>query len=338
LASQKILHEPLVRSEVKVVTLMRGFAATSVFLFHLVCLSNGYIANQVLNHIFYYGQFGVQFFFVISGFVIPYSMINSGYRTRDFFVFLKKRIIRIEPPYLLVLLLTIVFLWARARSGMARGDLSVPGWKQILLHIGYLIPFTNYRWLSIVFWTLAIEFQFYLSFSLLFDFILKNSILRWLITGLFIGSFFLTLGDAGTFFHWAPVFLLGIYLAFEKKRIIRKKEFWLVVAAMALLIFWKLGWVVGVFSGSAFLCIYLDPQVKSSLLKFLGRISYSLYLLHPLVAFAVINLGIRFTRNFPEKIFFVSAAAGLTILVSFGLYYYVERPCQKLAVSIKYKA
>src|SRR5450432_3125149 len=123
--------------------MLRGLASLFVFLFHLINLSNGYIGNEWMRSVAFYGKFGVQFFFVISGFVITYSMIISGFRTKDYFKFLQKRIVRIEPPYLLVLLLTVIFLWIRVRSGFGQGDLSVPGWKQILLHIGYLIPFSS---------------------------------------------------------------------------------------------------------------------------------------------------------------------------------------------------
>jgi len=179
------------KGKVDLITKLRGVAALSVFLFHLICLSNGYISNKLLNTVFFYGKYGVQFFFVISGFVITYSLIGGNYVISDFFIFLKKRVIRIEPPYLITLMLTVAFLYIRARSGIANGAVEVPGWRQILLHIGYLVSFSNYQWLSIVFWTLAIEFQFYLSFSLLFTWFVKNQYARWVISLLFILLYFL---------------------------------------------------------------------------------------------------------------------------------------------------
>ncbi len=162
--------------------MLRGLASTMVFGFHLFNLSNGYLGTESLWRLTYYGKFGVQFFFVISGFVITYSMLNAHYKLKDFPRFLMKRIIRIEPPYLIVLALTVIFLWIRVKSGLGRGELYIPSWDQVLLHLGYLIPFSNYTWLSIVFWTLAIEFQFYLLFSLLFTPFVSNRIFRWLAT------------------------------------------------------------------------------------------------------------------------------------------------------------
>src|ERR1700753_2190264 len=153
---------------VSIVTKLRGFAALSVFLFHLVCVTHNYVASGWVFQVFSYGKYGVQFFFVISGFVITYSMVKGNYHIKDFLTFLKKRVIRIEPPYLVVLLLTVLFLIVRNKTGMGVAKADLPSIPQVLLHIGYLIPFSNYGWLSIVFWTLAIEFQFYLLFSLLF--------------------------------------------------------------------------------------------------------------------------------------------------------------------------
>ena len=116
--------------------MLRGLASTMVFGFHLFNLSNGYLGTDLLWRLTYYGKFGVQFFFVISGFVITYSMLNAQYKLKDFPRFLMKRIIRIEPPYLIVLALTVVFLWIRVKTGLGRGELYIPTWDQVLLAPG----------------------------------------------------------------------------------------------------------------------------------------------------------------------------------------------------------
>jgi peptidoglycan/LPS O-acetylase OafA/YrhL len=321
--------------EITIVSDLRGFAALSVFLFHVVCVSNGYVSNKILYNIFYYGKYGVQFFFVISGFVITYSMLQGNYKLSNFFTFLKKRIIRIEPPYLVIVLLTVIFLIIRNKSGLANGNSEMPDLLQILLHIGYLIPFSSYEWISIVFWTLAIEFQFYLIFSLLFPIYVSNKWLRWGIQFLFIILFSTSFSES-FFFHWAPVFLLGINLALFKFKVIKLFELIISYIVLSFMVFYGLGWEVLVFSNIPFFLIFWQPQLKKGIWDFFGRISYSLYLSHTLIAFAILNIGIRFTTHTYQKFIFVSLAIITTIIFSYFLYFFVEKPFKRIASSIKY--
>ena len=58
-----------------------------------------------------YGWLGVEVFFVISGFIIPYSMLHAGYEFLwHFGRHLVKRIIWLEPPYLASIAVVLV-LW-----------------------------------------------------------------------------------------------------------------------------------------------------------------------------------------------------------------------------------
>lgn len=323
--------------KVTVVDKLRGIASLIVFLFHLICLSSGYIPEGWLTDIFYYGKFGVHFFFVISGFVITYSMIQAGYGLKDFFTFLKKRLIRIEPPYLVMVVLIAGFLLFRAWSGLgaANKDL-MPSWPQFFLHAGYLIPFSSYSWLSIVFWTLAIEFQFYLIFSLFLP-LLKKSVYGRVVflLALFAGSFWM--GRDDNFLYWSPVFIAGIYLALLRFKIVNGLETAITLVAAFAFIMYKMGGEILVFTMIPSVIIYFNRDFKSRILDFFGKISYSLYLCHTLIAFTIINLAIRYTSAAWQKPFFVAVAFGATILFSYGLYYVVERPFKRIASAIKYK-
>lgn len=322
------------QGQVEIVTILRGLAATSVFLFHLVCVTKGYIPGDGVHAFFRYGQFGVQFFFVISGFVIPYSMIRAHYRTPDFFRFLLKRVVRIEPPYLLILVLTVGFLWVRSRT--VSDDPFPVTWQQVAFHVGYLIPFSRYDWLSIVFWTLAIEFQFYLFFSLAFPLFTGRRAWRWLISALLISIYWIHPLNT-QFLYWSPIFLMGIYLALGKMRKISPAELFTALGILAVVAFFKFGLVVDLFALTSVTAIYFEPVIRSRILDFLGNISYSLYLSHTLIAFAVINVGIRYTRTPYQRVFFVTLAITATLVFSYLLYRCVERPAKKWASAIKYK-
>ena len=71
---------------------LRGVAALIVVAFHLFETYSGGQAFQILNH----GYLAVDFFFVLSGFVIGYAYDDRWNRMtiRDFF---KRRLIRLHP-------------------------------------------------------------------------------------------------------------------------------------------------------------------------------------------------------------------------------------------------
>src|SRR5262245_16881681 len=82
---------------------LRGLASLAVCWFHLTHFHynvpdrHGY---ALLRKTGAYGWLGVEVFFVISGFVIPSSLYRARYRIRDFFTYLARRIVRLDPPYL----------------------------------------------------------------------------------------------------------------------------------------------------------------------------------------------------------------------------------------------
>ena len=61
--------------EISVINTLRGIAALVVCLYHFVCTTTDYIESQIILDIFSFGKKGVQIFFIISGIVIPLSML-----------------------------------------------------------------------------------------------------------------------------------------------------------------------------------------------------------------------------------------------------------------------
>src|SRR5699024_4514892 len=152
----------------------------------------------------------------ISGIVIPLSMIKDNYTINKFPQFFGKRITRIEPPYLISLILVVLYTHIRNYiPGVNPVDLR-PDVSDIFLHIGYLVPFVKgSEWLLPVYWTLAIEFQYYLLMSLIFPLIYKNMYSRTICFFiLLVGAYFFN--NMGFIFVWLPLFIMGIYTALYK--------------------------------------------------------------------------------------------------------------------------
>src|SRR5689334_14543570 len=79
---------------------LRGIASLAVCWFHLTNGNPSFLTGGPLKSSGTYGWLGVEMFFVISGFVIPYSLHKAGYDLKSFGTFVAKRIIRLDPPYL----------------------------------------------------------------------------------------------------------------------------------------------------------------------------------------------------------------------------------------------
>ena len=198
-------------SHIIVINSLRGIAAMAVVLYHFICKTVDYVQNETVLSIFHYGHKGVQLFFIISGIVIPLSLINSGYTLKKFGTFIKKRFIRIEPPYLVAVAIGIFYLIIRNYiPGTVENDLT-PSFIEIILHLGYLIPFfDNVDWVNPVFWTLAVEFQYYLVLALLFPLAISSKIgLRITFYLLIAGATFLPIGMS-FFPYWGAYFMVGI--------------------------------------------------------------------------------------------------------------------------------
>jgi peptidoglycan/LPS O-acetylase OafA/YrhL len=160
---------------------LRGIASMGVCLCHLTASA---LLNGNLKNFFGHGNQGVPMFFVISGFIIPFTLWKSQYQIGDYGRYLLKRITRLDPPYLVAIILIIPLGYLSAAAPGYKGPpfhVTIP---QILLHLGYLNVFFGLPWINGVFWTLAIEFQYYLLMWLAFFFIVSpNLFVRF---GLFI--------------------------------------------------------------------------------------------------------------------------------------------------------
>jgi exopolysaccharide production protein ExoZ len=147
------------RQNVESIQYLRGVAAMMVVFHH---------AAQALGPIRYgswveFGQFGVDVFFVISGFIIYLSVVQSQEGARAFLV---KRIIRVVPLYwLFTLLLAAAVL--TVPSLFKSTQLTVEGLVRSLLFIpGYNPVFPDRIWpLLVPGWSLNFEMFFYVLMS-----------------------------------------------------------------------------------------------------------------------------------------------------------------------------
>lgn len=137
------------------IQILRGLAAVWVVLYHSLGLaSRPEGANRFLTGLGQYGYFGVDIFFVLSGFVIYYSVHLKNITAREFF---RRRAERIVPPYFV--LTTILFLAMLLLPSMFHS--LKPSLDHFLRSVLYL-SFTGYQFpVLYIGWTLEYEMLFY---------------------------------------------------------------------------------------------------------------------------------------------------------------------------------
>lgn len=86
------------------VQVFRGAAALMVLLFHATAVSKFYFGYELAGGLFLFGYSGVDFFFVLSGFIIFLTHHGEAGRAERLRPYLKKRLVRIYPLYWMVAL------------------------------------------------------------------------------------------------------------------------------------------------------------------------------------------------------------------------------------------
>jgi peptidoglycan/LPS O-acetylase OafA/YrhL len=324
------------QKDIDIIEYLRVFASLAVMWFHFTNGNAAFLLPGALEQSGAYGWLGVEIFFVISGFIIPYSMWRSHFKLKTHWLtFFKKRVARLYPAYLLAIAL-IVFLWYLSTL--------TPGFKgeapqifaaDLISHLLFLNSLLGKEWLNPAFWTLAIEVQYYLLIVLIYASVSAPKILIRLIPYfLLCCAAFAFRGNAAIFFHWSPLYCMGI-LTFQRFVLnIGLLEYVLILGLLYALTWLKLGWLIAVVGIVTALVITFAKIPKSSFITYLASISYSLYLIHSPIGGRVINLSLRLADNLLVKIFALALASALSILTATLIYQFVEKPAQKWSQKI----
>lgn len=340
---------------VKVLDGLRGYASLMVLLAHFPQVENSRIAKFVYHLVSYskMGYLGVDFFFVLSGFLITRIIINDK-KAEKFSLkkFYNRRILRIFPVYYLtIIIIGLISTWDKI-------------FFTTTFTYNYSYPFENIRYPFEHFWSLCVEEQFYVLFPIvLYFFSLHNSqnIIQYYIPLFCVFAAFTTYGVLENSIADKMVFSssycrilslsFGGVLAFKENQI-RKKDFIrkkYIIILVIMCILYILGIesdqfndylpspIIRLIAFSVFstlfilLVINLEGQTLSfknifsnSIIRFVGAISYGLYMYHyPVIYF--------FGETYKDYIGIVSVKDAILILIlsfSFAIssYFLIEKP------------
>tara|TARA_B100001109_G_scaffold164748_1_gene134193 strand:+ start:14587 stop:15642 length:1056 start_codon:yes stop_codon:yes gene_type:complete len=322
---------------------LRALAAFMVVVHHTLEMAMGAVSEVAPHWLILVGAAGVDIFFVISGFIMMYTSFKS-INSPTPLSFLKHRIIRIYPLYLLCL---VVMLTVMAMGFLAN---HTPDVANIISSI-FLFP--DQDRIIFVAWTLEYEIYFYLVFSI--TLLLKKPLASVLATGIIlIFAFMLSVSldgnDMGWFFE-NPVlfeFVLGMVLAYLYLKCglngfhyaIMLAAFAVIIASPFFVVFSSTiglnGWDRFLWWGlpSFFICGgmlrgVVNARPLHKILMLLGDSSYSLYLTHIFwMAFYGLLFKVTDIGSY-NQVPFVIAILFACYITSFFSYQLFEKPVLK---------
>lgn len=342
------------RPELRALTSVRGIAAWWVVLFHLR-LSMDWLPRPVLE-VAARGYLAVDFFFLLSGFVIWWSSVDrirqGGLAAVP--AFLQRRVARIWPLHLALLGFAValaLLLWATGRPDPGLFPLDQLPWNILLIQNWGLSD--ELVW-NVPAWSISCELAAYLAFPLLALAIdwrrVPTPVLLAVIAALFV-LLHLLYASLGAWQLGHEITRIGVWrclIEFAAGSAVA--ALWLrwraqplvpgFIAAVAMLAAFTL-WAAGVpetlavpFAFAAGLlalalsCGAARHPLEGRALHYLGEISYATYLCHFLLWFAFKLAFVRDALSVPA--WQVALFAALTLAASALLYHGVERPAQRL--------
>ena len=351
---KQIVNSPPSSGETNIAALdgLRGFAALIVIVSHFsneTGLWNGLLGRGA-------GQTGVMLFFILSGFLMAYLHINQPFTAANVKQYALRRIARVYPLFILAALLPPVLLATHFPGGIAMNTITT--FPQYLRQIALIDRG------ALVFWTIRIEFLFYLVFIGIW--LVHRTLDRlWATAGLLLAAIaFLRIHNYNfqiEFFVHVHYFLFGVLSALMLRHTGKFRNpllaatSLLLLAAMPLtypmvwvaflhhapiaqndilLVSWRSD-VVATLLIALFNFALRDGRWLSALLssrpsRWLGKVSYSVYLLHYFVISALLS-WIPKTANIAMRF---SICLLLILVVAELSNRFVERPLQRLILSL----
>lgn len=347
------------KADNKYVSYLDGFRGYAIL---LVVISHLYLAPMDVAFL------GVTLFFFVSGLLITKLMIAEynkigTVKLGEFYI---RRLLRLYPALVVMLLLSILVLlinnyqviWTDIMAGLFYFT------NYYLVYFHPPVPDPNYLLVSKILWSLSVEEHFYLLFPLLFVIFYsnKNNKLMYILATLLVVflvvrvfTFFSVEGSTERFqqtyypthtradsilYGCVSALLLYKYNAKWYLKLLESQLLSLIAFAVlvATVVFNNLFFQTTIkytLQGMAFAIIIpsfavlhtkglVHSLVDNKVMVFIGKLCYSLYLFH-WVALKIGNLYLV-----PKSLAWYGLVGGLTIVLSLGSYYLVEKPFVKL--------
>ncbi|TCC96809.1 acyltransferase family protein [Pedobacter psychroterrae] len=338
------------------VQVLRGVAAILVIIYHFLAHIEKNFHQTLYNHILKFGLVGVDFFFVLSGFIITYVHYKDLISKKGSKLFFKKRFIRIYPLYWLIAAMSVViFIFFTPNRMKAEGltmDLSSPYILTSLLQSFLLIPQKGLYLVGVA-WTLSYEVLFYLLFGLGIKLgyrFSKMALLTWFLL-IVCNALFIHSANFYIEFLLNPIiieFMMGCLVAYAIIHRLKIAD-WLLYILLFLLIIasgyflqfdglrlernvWYVLLLGTMFSIVTYTAVRTDikyPKLRyPAIALLLGDASYSIYLFHQTLYNILLRGYQKITTIIPLSLSVVLISMlviTLTLAISIAIHIYIEK-------------
>jgi peptidoglycan/LPS O-acetylase OafA/YrhL len=341
-------------ARLQAVDALRGLAASAVVLYHLPRVTREAAGLPgAVEAIFANGHYGVDAFFVLSGFVISLSVANFQWTTKFFLSFVVKRSIRLDPSY-----------WAAISVEIALGFVAIwffgdeyqfPTLRSVVAHLFYAQGVLGIPEISDVFWTLCFEIQFYVAMVAILVLSSTHAAQRLLSTRTWLTVALAVLALLSVCFRneWLPSINSGLaiprayqFICGVVVYLISGKHIKVQVGISFVLLLFVTRLINGAYAETvvstitATVCFLsargttLNRLSNLPPLQLLGRMSYSLYLYHASIVGRVAALAATTYGPSPEPLLaWLSIIVSIAMALAFSLLMFrlVEEPSLKLS-------
>lgn len=291
------------------------------------------------------GPFGVAVFFLISGFVIPFSLQHNNLRS-----FLVARLLRIYPTYLACFGIGLLAVWLGSRYW---GSVYAPGVGAVLQNALLVHNLFGTTSLDPANWTLAIEIKFYLLAAFGAPALLRPrpAILALVVVGVLCLNAVLPATQGWPAFHqflaglghdlkFIVFMLMGVLFYQHYRQLLSTRA--LVAGLLLLSAAFAAAWllsperdsfpIIGRYYYYALAAFSLSYAFRARwrrlpLLDFLADISYPLYAVHALAGFSLLKLAMAQGLPFGPA---VALVIGVVVLLSWLIHIAIETRSNRL--------
>ncbi|MFM1962610.1 MAG: hypothetical protein RLZZ172_1455 [Bacteroidota bacterium] len=341
---------------------LRGFLAIGVFIHHVDIwfhyLQTG-LWNKGSSDLYaYFGGISVSFFFMITAFLFVSRILQFDKETIDWKHLFIARFFRLFPMYFFSLLILLFIIFQTSSW-----EIKV-GWFKLIKNIGYWLTFTIFSDGIInannltgiinagVVWSLPFEWVFYFSLPVLALLITGKHInVFYIILGLLFVSLFIKIHgfEVKHILSFAGGSIAPFVLKYGKKTVNYNKWYYSLFILGCFGLIAIVGDLSDFFIKSTIALIFtlialgnnLWGLLNSRVLKFLGEICYSTYLLHGIVIFIAVNylLGSETVKGFPLILYYLTFIVLTPVIVgvSYLGFRFIEKPFMSYSKKIKFK-